>query len=297
MLPNCPRFSCHCPSSGPNSGRWMTNGRFQRKSDSRYIQRWRCARCRKTASQATLHPCLNQNKRRVNYPLSWLVCSGVSQRRAAKILRVHRTTIVRKIRFLAEQARLRQSKFRKELAATPITTIQFDEMETFEHTKLKPLSIPLAVTKDRIILGAEVASMPAKGLLADRARKKYGYRPDLRRAAVTKLLTNLKGLVCETVLIKSDQNPHYPKVVKTIFPKAIHETTPGLRGCVVGQGELKATSWDPIFSLNHTAAMLRANLNRLFRRTWCTTKNQRGLKDHLDIYIDYHNRFVLRKSR
>jgi hypothetical protein len=29
--------------------------------------------------------------------------------------------------------------------------------------------------------------------------------------------------------------------------------------------------------------MLRANLNRLFRRTWCTTKKPEGLIDHLSI--------------
>ncbi|MBU6155196.1 MAG: hypothetical protein KGP28_12905, partial [Bdellovibrionales bacterium] len=46
----------------------------------------------------------------------------------------------------------------------------------------------------------------------------------------------------------------------------------------------------PIFSLNHTCAMLRANLNRLFRRTWCTTKTIQGLIDHLSIYVAFHNR-------
>ena len=69
--------------------------------------------------------------------------------------------------------------------------------------------------------------------------------------------------------------------------------TKGRRGCVVGQGELKAIGFDPIFAFNHTAAMLRANMNRLFRRTWCTTKTIRGLEDHLALYVKYHNEELL----
>jgi hypothetical protein len=35
--------------------------------------------------------------------------------------------------------------------------------------------------------------------------------------------------------------------------------------------------------------MLRANLNRLFRRTWCVSKTLQGLIDHISIYMSYHN--------
>jgi hypothetical protein len=58
---------------------------------------------------------------------------------------------------------------------------EFDDMETFEHTKLKPLSVTLAVQyQTRRILGFQVSQMPAKGLLAQKAFEKYGYREDKR---------------------------------------------------------------------------------------------------------------------
>jgi hypothetical protein len=63
---------------------------------------------------------------------------------------------------------------------------------------------------------------------------------------------------------------------------------------VVGQGELKKVGRDPLFSLNHTCAMLRANLNRLFRRTWCTTKRIDRLEAHLWIYVRFHNEVLLK---
>ena len=48
-------------------------------------------------------------------------------------------------------------------------------------------------------------------------------------------------------------------------------------------------SFDPLFALNHTAAMFRANVNRLIRRTWCTTKKRERLADHLTLYMAHHN--------
>jgi hypothetical protein len=35
--------------------------------------------------------------------------------------------------------------------------------------------------------------------------------------------------------------------------------------------------------------MIRANVNRMFRRTWCTTKRRDRLEAHLVLYADYHN--------
>ena len=63
---------------------------------------------------------------------------------------------------------------------------------------------------------------------------------------------------------------------------------------MTGQGELKKLRFDPLFSLNHTCAMLRANINRLFRRTWCTTKKAACLKRHVAVYVRFHNTVLLK---
>ena len=136
--------------------------------------------------------------------------------------------------------------------------------------------------------------MPAKGLLAKRARKKYGPRKDGRKRARRKLFSCLQQNILPAALIESDENPHYPPDVKEFFPTAHHQTYKGRRGCVVGQGELKEGGFDPLFSLNHTAAMLRANMNRLFRRTWCTTKKLTELDNHIAIYAMAHIKKILK---
>lgn len=264
-------------------------GHFRRKSDCRRIQRFKCVVCRKHFSVATFNLCYRQKKRQINPKVFQELTSGVSLRRAAKKLRVNRKTIARRLEFLGQLAHAELQSTNHE--HPPASIIEFDDMETFEHTKCKPLSITLAVEhRTRRILGFEVSRMPAKGLLARIARKKYGSRRDERPAAREELFTRIQPLVAPAAVIKSDQNPHYVEDVKRHFPLANHERFKGQRGAIVGQGELKKIRFDPLFSLNHTCAMLRANINRLFRKTWCTTKLPRNLALHIAIYAIYHNK-------
>jgi hypothetical protein len=62
-----------------------------------------------------------------------------------------------------------------------------------------------------------------------------------------------------------------------------------------GMGELKDLPNDPLFSINHTLAMMRYGMSRLIRRTWNTTKKQKYLQHHLNVYMFYHNCIILRE--
>ncbi|MBU6154710.1 MAG: hypothetical protein KGP28_10450 [Bdellovibrionales bacterium] len=173
----------------------------------------------------------------------------------------------------------------------PLKEVEFDDLETFEHTKCKPLSVVLAVEPGRRkIINFAVSKMPAKGPLSKISRKKYGPRRDERKQGWNEVLSGLAPLLSPTGVLRSDDNPHYPKLVKKHLPGITHQRVKGGRGASTGQGELKKLRYDPMFSLNHTCAMLRANLSRLFRKTWNTTKKIQGLVDHLAIYAVYHNR-------
>ncbi len=268
----------------------IKSGLFLRKSDGLLIQRFFCKTCRKSFSTETRSPLRYQKKRHLNDFVFSLFASGTSQRRMAELLQVNRKTVVRKFTFLGKIC-LQDMKIAKHLPENyQVQEFTFDDIETFEHTKLKPLSICLAVEeKTRRILDFRVSSMKAKGHLANKARAKYGYRKDERKKNLASLLHSVKELSSQKAHIKSDMNPHYINPVKKIFPSSTHEVFKGKRGCVVGQGELKATSFDPLFSFNHTAAMFRANVNRLFRRTWNTTKKPTCLSYHIAIYTFYHN--------
>lgn len=173
--------------------------------------------------------------------------------------------------------------------------IQFDDMETFEHTKMKPVSIPLVVdTHTRLILGIDAAQMPAKGPLAEKSRKKYGPREDKRPDAWRESLLQAKDFLCDGgIIIRSDKHQRYPAMINECIPGAKHIRYKGRNPRDSGQGELKDGGFDPLFALNHTAAMCRANINRLIRETWCTTKRMDRLVCHLWIYAMWHNHWIL----
>ena len=263
-------------------------GFFRRASDKSKQQRYRCKTCGRTFSDASFSVAFGQKKRHFNGPLMQFFVSACSQRRLAINFRLNRKTVTRKFLFLGTHA---SEYLKRDLLDHPkAREVEFDDLETFEHSKMKPLSV-LAVVESgsRRILGFNVAQMPAKGRLAEKSRAKYGIRRDERGRARDLLFKELKDFIEPTALLKSDQNPHYGPSVKKHFPNATHQAFKGRRGCVVGQSELKAGGFDPLFTLNHTYAMFRANINRLARRTWNTTKKKERLALHIALYSLFHN--------
>ena len=293
-------MSIHCPYCLKTNQKSETRnlivsfGSFIRSSDLSRQQRYRCKPCRKTFSSASFELCYRQRKRQLNSSIFECLVSGMSQRRLARVFKTNRKTVVRKFIFLG----LYSDLILKQLGSQSISQeIEFDDLETFEHTKLKPLSVIMAVeSKTRRILGFRVARMPAKGHLVYRSIKKYGKRADERKYFREQLFTELSERTSLKVCLKSDENPHYKSSVKRHFPQSRYQMFKGQRGCVTGQGELKAIAFDPLFSLNHTFAMLRANINRLFRRTWNTTKKPERLALHISLYALYHNLVLIKQS-
>jgi hypothetical protein len=210
-------------------------------------------------------------------------------RRAAYLLRINRKTVERKLPFLADRCRLLNERHLAQLKGR-IFNMQIDDLITKENSKLKPLSVSIAVDEDRrFILGAEVSRIPAFGHLSKLAVKKYGTRKDEHFDGLERLFQKISPMVAREAQIKSDEHKRYPGFISTYLPRAEHLTYPSERGCFVGQGELKKVNFDPLFIVNHTCALLRANVNRLIRKTWCTTKDPARLKDHLDVFVYFYN--------
>jgi transposase-like protein/IS1 family transposase len=262
-------------------------GFFIRQSDKKKIQKYSCEICSKHFSEQTLSFDYRLRKRYINQRTFKLLCKGMSQRATALILGVKQKAIAIRLKRFAMVARKHITKTREQ---EDFNEVFFDEMETFEHTKCKPVTIPLAVNPaNRKILALGVGSIPAKGHLVEIAMKKYGPRKCQRKEKLAEMLSNIALAGNKKIKFTTDESPFYPKLIKEIFPDATHQRFKGRRGCVVGQGELKAGGHDPLFALNHTCAMLRDNIKRLARRTWCTTKKTYMLENILYVYAMFHN--------
>ena len=224
-----------------------------------------------------------------------LLTSCVSMRRTATILNIHPITVARKLVYMAAQSRLKSAAYLNDCSF--VQSIQFDELQTMEHTKCKPLSIALVVASDsRKILSFRVSQMPATGYLAKISRIKYGFREDFRIKGLVDLFEELHKKLPPKVTIYSDKCTYYEPVVSAYFPQAVYIQFKGKKGSVYGQGELKKITHDPLFYINHTLAMLRSNINRLIRKTWCTTKKVHRLIDHLSLYMWVHNSILTIKK-
>lgn len=296
-MPSCPSRACALPVHDPLSGRVVRAGFYRRRALPRKVQRYFCLNCRRGFSSQTLDPTYYQKRPDVNALARELFASSVSQRRSARILKVSLRTAVRKFRFVARQSAIQNELDQKDRLNMPVTNVQFDDLVTSIHTKCKPAALTLAVESGtRRILGFEVSDLPARHPLREVSLRKYGPRKDERPMGINRLFRRLVPLLVRDVQIRSDCDPEYPRHVRKHFPKARYERFLSRRGRTSGFGELKRGGHDPLYSLNHTCAMFRANLNRLVRRTWCTSKTKLGLILHAEIYVNYHNRELLPRS-
>ena len=168
-----------------------------------------------------------------------LLASNVSMRRSAKILNLSRETLKRRLHYLAEKSRQKQRRFSKKLEGQ-VTHLQIDDLVTKENSKLKPVSVTIAVDAERrIILGAQVSQIPSFGHLAKYSLKKYGKRKCFHQKGIDLLLSKIKANVHHSALIRSDEHHKYQASINRHLPGRRHEVYKSMRATVAGQGELK----------------------------------------------------------
>lgn len=280
-----------CPNGCGQRRPAIKKGYFKTKWNGQPVPRYLCRDCGRCFSSHTALESFGQHKPQLNDVIFRLYASATTQRRIARVLGINRKTVVRKFLFLARLSRQAHDKALSGYG--PLDRAQFDEMESFEHTRLKPLSIALAVEESEgKLLAVEVASMPAKGKLADISRRKYGYRADHRLRARRRVLETLKH-AARPKTIATDAHPAYPRLIRELLPSSRHlvvETRMGKR--FRPEGSRKNVE-DGLFTLNYTAAKIRHDLSRMARRVWVTTKKASRLKDHLDLYIAFNNGYPL----
>jgi len=286
----CPNKNCQNHTE-PKSGFFIKKGYFKTKHNSKQVPCYQCKACGKKFSSNTFSDTKYQKKPELNKLIFTFYNSNVSQNRLAKDLRCNRKTVVRKIKFLAYKAR---QIHEKKLENKEIKTyqVQFDEMETFEHTRMKPISISIAVEcywddKKKVyrtgrIIDAIAAQMYYKSRNAIKAQEKYGVRKDQSlRARIDVVESIKKTAINPNIKILTDGKTSYGNLFADIMPKSRLE--------IISRKQNSGSEYDKMFALNHTCARLRHDMSRMARKSWITTKNVDGLQEHLDLFIAYYN--------
>jgi hypothetical protein len=212
----------------------------------------------------------------------------------AKVMGCNRKTVIRKFLFMAWLAR---QEHERRIRSGELKTgyVQFDEMETFEHTRLKPLSIALAVrAKTGEIIEAQVAEMNCHGKAASVSQFKYGWRADHRAVAREDVLRQVKLVARDQITIVSDAKRSYPAEVKRWVPHAEFQAVTSRVGRrKLSQQANRRNQDDAMFALNLACAKIRHDMSRMARKSCVTTKKAERLQAHLDLYIAFNNGYQL----
>lgn len=285
----CPYSECDAHSGARFS--FQRRGRYRRKCDGLFVQRFSCWTCGRRFSTQSFRFNYRWWRPTVHIDLFWQFVSKVTMRQAARALGVSRETVAHRMRALGSQC--------AQFHATRVEGVglqgvfQMDEMETFETDRLvRPVTVPVLIeSRSLFVVHAETAPLPPRGRLdAYRQLRKlrderlYGRRKSGSRAAVESTLLRLKrSLGALTVIdIRTDRKSSYRKLIR-------EHLWGRLASHVQISSKARRNRSNPLFAINHTLAMMRDGISRLVRRSWGASKLRRRLDDHLWIWIAYRN--------
>lgn len=275
----CPNSNCE-NNQNPSKKFYIKKGFYKTKYNHQPVPRYQCKSCGKKFSSHTFRDTFKQHRPDINITVFELYSERMSLRAISDHLRVNIKTVVRKLEYLAVKSRIKHQQV-IESGGIKTSYVQFDEMETFEHTKLKPISIAVAIrAKTREIIGLQVAEMNCKGHTAELSRSIYGWRNDTRKEACQSVMELVKKCSKESLTVATDGKRAYPNAINEVIPHANVESK---------KRSSKKGGYDTLFSLNKVCANLRKDISRLARKTMITTKNKNKLQMHLDIYIAFNN--------
>ena len=167
-----------------------------------------------------------------------------------------------------------------------------DELETYaESRRNNPLTVPVVIHRDSFfVVSTEVGPLPRRGGKGrdERTPDPLDEEERAERNAGSRIAV---GLCCEDlaeftkgmkrVLVRTDEKRTYPRLLrKALGDGTLHYTTPS---------KCPRDTWNPLFRINLTLAMMRDGISRLVRRTWAASKRESRLWYHLWVWIAYRN--------
>ncbi len=288
--PRCPNRECS-QHTAPRPGFCFKRGSYHPKCRPRPVPRFECRTCRRSFSRQTFRSDYRDHRPDLNARLFVLIASGIGLRQASRNLGLSLRCSELKYRKIARHLRRLNLNLRGPLQEGAI--LQFDEFETYEGRRnSRPLSVPVLIERQsRFILWAESATIRPHGRMsAARKRaiaedeRRLGPRRDNSRWAVLRTLRRGRDLTghLDRVPLETDEKSTYPKLADEAFGagRVIHSTT---------NSKLARGTWNQLFPINHTEAMLRDLTGRLRRDSWLTSKRRRYLDLGLQLQMAYRN--------
>lgn len=227
----------------------------------------------------------------LNARLFRAIASGVGLRQTSRNLGLSLRCTELKFRKIARHLRRLNLNLRGDLAEG--SKFQLDEFETYEGRRnTRPLTVPVMIeTESRFIVWAESATIRPRGRMTEKRRKaieederRSGRRRDNSRRALERTLRRGARLSSSLPLVylQTDEKSNYPGLARRVFgaQRLLHGTT---------NSQLVRSTWNPLFPINQTEALMRDLMGRLRRQSWLVSKKRRYLDLGLQVFAAYRN--------
>lgn len=266
----------------------------QDKRKNKTVQRYQCKACGLQFTSASLAP-ESFHKPELLKEIFLRYTSGYSVSRLCEELNISKSTTLKMIKFLATKTR----DYHLELLSSGFLStdkIYFDEMESFIHSKVYPVSIGIAVDVHyKKIIDIQISEIKVKGRLKNKLLKQWGSlppriacRPNNSAQMLIRLMKSINQALKLNGSVFSDEKKTYPQLVlnhlhpTTIFTQELSKTT--FQNSVDSKG---------LGRFRSVCAYLRTYLGTMGRRKLNTAKSMASLSDHLYLMIARYNKYDL----
>ena len=257
----------HCESSNKKKDGFMKTKRGK-------TQVYKCKDCNKKFTRRNESINYRHRKQHFRERITKLYCERMSLRGIARVLGINYKTVVRYFRENAGEA---HKANKKRIAKGDFVTsfVQFDQLETYEHTKRKPVGIQISVRcKTKEIISARVGYIPIRALTVSKAYSTE-WNSKITDSRIREMLLRTKTVLNKKgALISCDRENQQVNLLKKLC------TEPHI---TVAPSSSENKIIDRVFR------RMRQDISRLGRKTLSTTKDISELQKHLDLYTDYHN--------
>jgi len=288
--PRCPNRRCRMHSN-PLPRFYIRRGSYRPRCRPEPVPRFKCRSCRRGFSRQTFRSDYRDHRPECNVQLFQLLISGCGLRQCGRIVQLSVRSVQSKFRKVARAMRQLNRNLLRSLPGAGHRTFLLDEIETFEHSSILRLTVPVLIERKSLaVLAVDVGSIrrvPRRGSRRQRWLSRHelnhGRRRDRSRACVRRVLGRLRRLWGQRRgLLQTDEKALYGALLRHTLPEGhmAHETT---------SSQLPRTVFNPLFPINLTDTMLRDNNGRLRPRTWLVSKKARHLRDQLELYVAYRN--------
>ncbi len=284
--PSCPRHAV--PEAGEHQPFFERYGFYKPQCRQHPVQRFHCLDCGRTFSEQTFRQDYRDRRPELNIRLYESLVSSTGYRQSARILHMSARGALRKARKIERQAGWLHENLSAKLPGG--RTYAFDELETFEHSKLRPVTMPVVVECASWFLVAHGVA-PIRRLAQqgserrqaqDELEAEEGIREDDSRECVHEVFARVdRRLNGGKLRVHTDQKSTYGPILSEIFGDRVRHVTTS--------GKAKRDPSNPLFPINITLAMCRDNLGRLRRRTWLVSKKREYLRTHMQMFTVYRN--------